>query len=236
MFIHHKLLILILVLSLDGQVQGGKIIGGHKAMPHSRPYMALLEQRTQNVVKYCGAFLLSEDFVMTAAHCQAESYNVILGFHKFSEKEKQNISVDQAFPHKAYNATGYKNDIMLLKLRSKARFNKNVTSIDLADQGDGSLPKSCFVSGWGRNDKNKPHMSRELMEVNVTLIDDKFCALQNFYCSKGETGPAEGDSGGPLVCEDGKAYGVVSSKYKKSLTTYVKISDYRDWIDFIMNI
>uniref|UniRef100_A0A3Q3JQ17 Peptidase S1 domain-containing protein n=1 Tax=Monopterus albus TaxID=43700 RepID=A0A3Q3JQ17_MONAL len=47
---------------------------GHEAVPHSRPYMALLECHTSNgEKKYCGGFLLNEDFVITAAHCQAKS-------------------------------------------------------------------------------------------------------------------------------------------------------------------
>ena len=50
-----------------------EIIGGHEVRPHSRPYMVLLEKHTENGTSYCGGFLLSEDFVMTAAHCQAKS-------------------------------------------------------------------------------------------------------------------------------------------------------------------
>eukprot|EP00064_Thunnus_orientalis_P018088 superscaffoldBa00004051_g18179 len=72
MNIQCKLVILILALTLDDQVHTGKIIGGHEAVPHSRPYMALLEMKTpRDQTKHCGGFLLNEDFVMTAAHCQA---------------------------------------------------------------------------------------------------------------------------------------------------------------------
>ncbi|XP_035509584.1 granzyme G, partial [Morone saxatilis] len=217
MFIHCKLAILILALILDGQVHTGEIIEGHEAVPHSRPYMVLLKQHMQDgKALWCGGFLLNEDFVMTAAHCNARRYTVFLGLHRFHESNGvQHIDVEQAFPHENYNETdNLKNDIMLLKLSSKATFSEKVKPIALADGGDDSLPKSCSISGWGRTNREIKYMSLVLMEANVTLIDDEQCAKENLYCSEGETGPGEGDSGGPLVCEDGKAYGVVSFTLK----------------------
>ncbi|XP_039984880.1 granzyme E-like [Xiphias gladius] len=241
MFFHCKLVALILVMTLDGQVYTGEIYGGHVAAPHSRPYMVLLEQHMGNgKIKHCGGFLLNADFVMTAAHCQAKSYSALLGVHNFKQtNEIQNISVEEMFPHKEYDPTEYINDIMLLKLSSKANFSTNVRPIALAGQGDGSLPKSCIVSGWGRASIDQSHMSNWLMEVNVTLIDHKGQIKKNSYCSQGETGPANGDSGGPLVCEDEKAYGVVSTSSKPSsggavIYCYTKIPEYRDWIDGVI--
>ncbi|XP_044056126.1 granzyme B(G,H)-like [Siniperca chuatsi] len=241
MFIHCKLVILILVLTLDGQVHTGEIVGGHEAVPHSRPYMVLLERHMQNgKTQHCCGFLLNEDFVMTAAHCHAKSHTVLLGVHNVHKRgEIQRVTVEQTFPRKDYNETVYKNDIMLLKLSSKAKFSENVKPIPLAGQDDGSLPKSCILSGWGTTDRVEKYMSLVLMETNVTLIDSELCRKENFYCSEGKTGPGEGDSGGPLVCEDGKAYGVVSSTFKPHsgaplIHCYAKIPDHRSWIDLTM--
>ncbi|XP_070816901.1 granzyme B-like [Chaetodon trifascialis] len=237
MFIHCELVILMVALTLDGRVHTGEIIGGHEAVAHSRPYMLALELHQQNGKKGgCDGFLLNEDFVMTAAHCQAMSYTVSLGVHNIHNSNGvQRVSVQQAFPHKDYNATIFINDIMLLKLSSKAKFSHNVKPIALAGQTDGSLPKSCIVSGWGATGKN-PKGSAVLMEVNVTLVDNKQCAEEKFYCSEGQTGPGGGDSGGPLVCEDGKAYGVVSfsGNLKPNgplIYAFTKIPEYRSWID-----
>ncbi|XP_070816903.1 granzyme G-like [Chaetodon trifascialis] len=237
MFVHCSLVILI--LTLGGQVHTEEISGGHEAAAHSRPYMALLKLYTQNKkTKHCGGFLLNEDFVMTAAHCQAESYNVLLGVHDIHNTDEiQTISVEQACPHKDYNAANYMNDIMLLKLSSKANISQNVKPIDLAGQSDGSLPKSCSVSGWGKTSQNAGPLSNVLMEVNVTLIDSKQCAEKNSYCSEGGKGPCPGDSGGPLVCEDVKAYGVVSAGITQNnmpIKYFVKIPDYSSWIDSVM--
>ncbi|KAM7410201.1 hypothetical protein PAMA_001581 [Pampus argenteus] len=239
MNIQCKLVILILVLTLCDQVHTVEIIGGHEAVPHSRPYMVILERTMQDgEKKNCDGFLLNEDFVMTAAHCQAESYKVLLGVHNIHGHDGiQRISVDQTFPRNDYNKSGYKNDIMLLKMRSKALFSDNVKPIALA--GQGSLPKTCMISGWGSTKNSNGYMSPVLLEVNVTLTDIKQCYKEKSYCSVGDPGPGMGDSGGPLVCEDGKAYGVVSFTFiphsgGPPIHHYAKIPDYRPWIDLAM--
>ncbi|XP_022046709.2 granzyme B(G,H)-like [Acanthochromis polyacanthus] len=239
MFINCKLPTLTLVLTLCGQVHSGGIIGGHEAKPHSRPYMALLELKVPDKPDgHCGGFLLNEDFVMTAAHCQAESYKVFLGLHSYFDVNGiQELPVGKTFPHKDYDGKHYKNDIMLLQLSSKAKFNEHVKPIALAAEDNGHLPKLCSVSGWGKI--NDEHVSLKLLELNVTLTNNSHCAGEKLYCSEGPTGPGKGDSGGPLVCEDGKAYGLVSCSKKPDpdgsmVYRYTKIPEYKQWLDNIM--
>lgn len=71
-------------------VHAGKIIGGQRAVPHSRPYMAIVQKHALgNNTTYCDGFLLNEYFVMTAAHCRArlvcQSFVVpmVLLFHHY---------------------------------------------------------------------------------------------------------------------------------------------------------
>uniref|UniRef100_A0A8C3H9I2 Peptidase S1 domain-containing protein n=1 Tax=Chrysemys picta bellii TaxID=8478 RepID=A0A8C3H9I2_CHRPI len=46
------------------------IIGGQEARPHSRPYMAFVKiEKGGNQRSKCGGFLIREDVVVTAAHC-----------------------------------------------------------------------------------------------------------------------------------------------------------------------
>ncbi|XP_026101463.1 granzyme M-like [Carassius auratus] len=52
-------------LTFTARVNVG-IVNGKEAKPHSRPYMVSLQNRFKHT---CGGFLISDEFVMTAAHC-----------------------------------------------------------------------------------------------------------------------------------------------------------------------
>ncbi|XP_039896332.1 mast cell protease 1A-like isoform X3 [Simochromis diagramma] len=235
MIIYYKLTLLTLVLSFHQQ--GHAIIGGHEAVPHSRPYMVLLQMNSAaGHIGHCAGFLLNEDFVMTAAHCQAESYKVFLGLHNYHDQngvQHVNVPGRNAFTMKGYDPVDFRNDMMLLKLSTKAELNDKVKPIGLAHRDDGSLPKTCVISGWGSTENSK-YPSAKLLEVNVILTDNELCANTNKYCSEGERGPGQGDAGGPLVCEDGKAYGMISASKinpdRSTIKSYTKIPDHIDFI------
>ncbi|XP_012715255.3 granzyme G isoform X1 [Fundulus heteroclitus] len=236
MFIYCTQAVLMLVLTFQRESHAGRVLGGHEVVPHSRPYVVLLKTIDQNdTPNFCGGFLITEDFVVTAAHCKAKSYKVIPGLHQYNERHI--LSVKENFVHNYYNENDYTNDIMLLKLSSKAVWNDKVKPIALADQQGNSLPTLCTVCGWGPTSSKETHMSSTLMEASVTLINNELCVKENVYCSEGDKGPSKGDSGGPLVCEDGKAYGVVSASQTTNgsmLYKYTKIKDNIDWINNII--
>ncbi|XP_040824865.1 granzyme B-like isoform X2 [Ochotona curzoniae] len=110
-------LLLLLTLFLSLRAEAGEIIGGHETKPHSRPYMAFIQYWNGSDRKRCGGFLIREDFVLTAAHCQGSPINVTLGAHNINKPEKtwQVIPVRNAIPHPEYNRKDYSNDIMLLQ-------------------------------------------------------------------------------------------------------------------------
>ncbi|XP_043382870.1 granzyme H isoform X2 [Chelonia mydas] len=95
----------------------GEIIGGWEAKPHSRPYMAYLLIRRGDKTIFCGGFLVSKNFVLTAAHCKGDKITVTLGAHDITKRERsrQVIPVRRQYPHKDYNKKSFNNDIMLLQ-------------------------------------------------------------------------------------------------------------------------
>uniref|UniRef100_A0A8C4TBJ2 Peptidase S1 domain-containing protein n=1 Tax=Erpetoichthys calabaricus TaxID=27687 RepID=A0A8C4TBJ2_ERPCA len=233
----------------------GQIIGGRESKPHSRPYMAFLEIETEKDTMTCGGFLINPSFILTAAHCKGRYITALLGVHNRLKPENsmQRIEVQEIIPHEKYNQTTSTHDIMLLKLKRKAKLTDKVKTISLPKKGQDIPPNTvCFVAGWG-NTKNNGKDSKVLREVNMTVLDINKCTAAKKYnlmnsviCTSGAgiKGTCDGDSGGPLVCPVSKrkqaAVGIVSFRYADKqrrckdpgrINIYTKVTAYQKWID-----
>ncbi|XP_039622726.1 granzyme B-like [Polypterus senegalus] len=232
--------IVAICFSLAG-ASGDKIIKGHEVKPHSRPYMAALYAgKPQKFI--CGGFLILPNYVLTAAHCKKDKIIVYLGSHNISKKEmsRQMIPVQSSIPHEKYDRKTLANDIMLLKLKHKAKLTNKVRTIGIPKRDVPVWPGTiCWVAGWGFTTENGKESS-VLREVKVKVQAP--CASASQICARGAgiKGACEGDSGGPLVCPDNMkiptAVGILSFETdtcENSLNKniYVSVSAYREWIE-----
>ncbi|XP_059587553.1 cathepsin G-like [Alligator mississippiensis] len=228
-----------------------EIIGGRIVKKYSRPYMAYTKiEKTEKVNSKCGGFLIQEDVVVTAAHCNTEprhlsKMSVILGAHNIRKPEpnSQQIKVRRWIPHPQFNRTiSHCYDIMLLLLKHKARLNKQVQTIPLPAWKKNVKPGTmCSVAGWGRIHLWSNKSSDVLLEVDLRVQDDRICrkcfpkySPQVQMCvgdSSGKRSTFKGDSGGPLVC-NGTAYGIVSyGPHGKTFPeVFAKVSSFIPWI------
>ncbi|XP_073700878.1 cathepsin G-like [Garra rufa] len=201
----------------------------------------------------CGGFLISDRFVMTAAHCKKPNKNLtaVVGMHDLKKRRRgsDRIRVESYHKHPDFNNNTMQNDIMLLKLKKKVKQNKNVKIISIPTQEGDIKPDSvCSVAGWGRLSLEKgKNNNTHLMEADVKIMNntecknkwkDKYSASQ-MMCVYGHGGSCNGDSGGPLVCGD-TAVGVTSFGDPKACNSrelpevYTKISAYLPWIRSII--
>ncbi|XP_036119567.1 granzyme B-like [Molossus molossus] len=235
-------LILLAFLPPPG-AEAGKIIGGHEAKPHSRPYMAYVHIKDKTESR-CGGVLVEENFVLTAAHCKGRSISVTLGAHNIKKQEKtqQVILVKRAITHPDYDSRKISNDIMLLQLERKIKKTNAVKPLHLPRSRTWPRPgQECTVAGWGRV-APKGRLPDTLQEVELTVQPDQVCEdhLPRYYnktiqlCLGDPTenkASFQGDSGGPLMCKN-TIQGIVSygNKNGKPPRAYTKVSVFLPWI------
>uniref|UniRef100_I3JCP3 Anionic trypsin-2 n=1 Tax=Oreochromis niloticus TaxID=8128 RepID=I3JCP3_ORENI len=247
MLVLQEILLLHVLACLGRLTHGSDIIHGEKAPENSMQYMASVQDNEGEHV--CGGFLITEDFVVSAAHCDDSSPTyVVLGNHNLKNGNHQKIKIENKIIHKNYRQVGLGDDIMLIKLSEKVQLGHGVRVIQIP-HAEINLKENqvCQVAGWGKT-KTEGELVDELMVANVSVITSKNCEDQwmilpaNVICAGGyETtkGFCQGDSGGPLVC-DGLAVGVVSFNYEKNCNypdkpnVYTDISKYRQWIDKVV--
>ncbi|KAG6922060.1 mast cell proteinase-3, partial [Chelydra serpentina] len=230
----------------------GEIIGGHEAEPHSRPYMAYLNIRRRGDPYICGGFLVSENFVLTAAHCNGDKITVSLGAHNIEQQEQsqQKITARRRIPHPQFIRETHNNDIMLLQLAARAKLNRWVKTIALPRANNTVKPGTkCSVAGSGRTSTECKSTPTRLQEVNLKVLKDDVClknpdlTYRDYNASsmmcvgdpKEGKDSWKGDSGGPLVC--GKtAQGIVSWGSEDGIPpgVYMRVSTFIPWIREMM--
>ncbi|XP_050959730.1 duodenase-1-like [Labeo rohita] len=224
------------------------IVNGTEAKPHSRPYMVSLQK--DNRQHKCGGFLISDRFVMTAAHCRKknETLTAVIGAHDLTKSEGSvRIGVSPTTSIQTLKDHTLQNDIMLLRLEKEVEQNEIVKIISIPTQEGDIKPDSvCSVAGWGRLSL-KGKKSKRLMEADVKIMNNTECknkwkkkySASEMMCVYGHGGSCSGDSGGPLVCGD-TAVGVTSFGGGKECNSrerpevYTKISAYLPWIHSII--
>uniref|UniRef100_A0A3P9K2Z5 trypsin n=1 Tax=Oryzias latipes TaxID=8090 RepID=A0A3P9K2Z5_ORYLA len=92
---------------------GSVIINGELAPEGSMQFMVSVQNKNGHV---CGGFLISEDFVVTAAHCDSGLTHVILGGHNWKNSNVKKIEISNQCKNKDYSDAQYGYDIMLLKV------------------------------------------------------------------------------------------------------------------------
>ncbi|XP_058616101.1 granzyme B-like [Onychostoma macrolepis] len=235
-------------LTFTARVNVG-IVNGREAKPHSRPYMVSVQKDKEHI---CGGFLISDRFVMTAAHCRknAPVVTVVLGAHDLRKENSVRFTVDSYHQHPIRQSNLFNNDadVFGLQLEKNVQLNNNIKWISIpAEEGDIEAGSVCSIAGWGLLE-TKGKRSDHLMETNVTVMNNKKCeskwgkedfSASQMMCVYGDGGSCEGDSGGPLVCGD-TAIGVTSfgdpdlCNSPELPEVYTKISAYIPWIKNII--
>jgi len=242
---------LLFLIPLIGASMGFKprIVGGTLARPGEIPYQVSLQDiKTDH--HFCGAVILNEQYVLTAAHClvnkNTSKVSVNVGMTNLRKPHSIHL-IESSYIHEEYDPTNsWINDIALIKLKSPFSFSSLVSAVKLPRQNETTDANTVtIVSGFGRLWQGGMG-STELRVVNIIVADQTFCREQyganfmNIYdtqiCAYDPTeqkGSCQGDSGGPLTA-NGKLIGLVSWSNGCADTefpsVFTRVSSYIDWI------
>uniref|UniRef100_A0A8B9NEM8 Coagulation factor IX n=1 Tax=Accipiter nisus TaxID=211598 RepID=A0A8B9NEM8_9AVES len=228
---------------------------------HERDFLLLPQVHLVNShgVGFCGASIINEKWVVTAAHCLQPATLVSAGEYNTNEEDntEQRRKVVKILPHPTYNATINKhhNDIALLELDRPLSFNSYVTPICIGSREfTNALLKhgTGTVSGWGSTlFRGRP--ATVLQILKVPFVDRPTCLkststtiLQNMFCAGFPAGGSDtcgGDSGGPYTTEiEGTwfltgitSWGEECAKPGK-YGIYTRVSKYLKWIKEITRL
>ncbi|KAG7200507.1 hypothetical protein KM043_001071 [Ampulex compressa] len=224
----------------------GRIVGGEDTSIEAAPHQVSIQQRSG--YHYCGATIISEEWVLTAAHCSQQpikDYTLRTGstlvdaggsLHKLKE-----IIVHEKYSKNFWGVPT--NDIALMRLEKPLVFDDTRQPILLFEQDELSTPgANAVVTGWGWTSRELPKV---LQTVQVPIVSKEYCnkayrsmngIAKGQICAAipaGGKDSCQGDSGGPMSIE-GRLAGVVSwgkgCGVKDYPGVYTEVAYYRDWI------
>jgi len=195
-------------------VRGGRIVNGNKTTPGAYPWAVGIQFGDK---LYCGGSLITNRFVITAAHCvkgiSPRRIKLILGDHdrRHTEDAQETLTIDQVFIRPDFVKKTFNNDLALIKLNREVQFSPYIRPVCLPTTDRSYNGQNTTVVGWGKlGEGGKP--ADVLMDVTVPIITQKKCRREtryraseitsNMICAGYDTGvldACQGDSGGPMV-------------------------------------
>uniref|UniRef100_A0A1A9VFY2 CLIP domain-containing serine protease n=1 Tax=Glossina austeni TaxID=7395 RepID=A0A1A9VFY2_GLOAU len=209
-----------------GDSNSNRILGGEETNLNEFPWMALLRYDSPSNEFKCGGSLITNFYVLTAAHCTKTPDPIIgvrLGEHDLSKdfdceqrgtKEfcappVEDFGVERIIVHPKYTVRSTSNDVALVRLDRKVEFKTHIKPICLPTTQrsiEVNTNEKIFVAGWGATEAGS--QSSLLLKAFVQRYNDSVCRnafkieLSEKHICAGDVenghDTCKGDSGGPL--------------------------------------
>lgn len=236
--------------SAEESTFGVRIVNGAPvAEADEYPWMVALVRRAEPnnfQAQFCGGTLISQNVVLTAAHCldgfrRATDIQVLVGSKSLSAPQASRVNVVQMIMHRSYNRSSLRNDIGLLVL---AQSQQGVfPSLATSTPSNGT---SVTALGWGAVSADA-RFYPDALQFGELKIDESCSGWGSFdpvsmVCALGVTpnfaDTCSGDSGGPLFRIVGDrpelvgvtSWGSMPCAIQNVSGGYVRVSSFNQWV------
>merc|ERR1712098_950568 len=168
-----------------------RIVGGKVTEVNEYPWQVGLVDKGYSYV-WCGASLISDRWIMTAAHCtrgeSAGNIQALLGEHDYSTNSETTMvrtGILKIIDHPDYHHGTTDIDFSLLKMKRTVDFSKypHIRPICLpTDPNEDYTGFTATVTGWGTTSSGGSS-SKKLREVDVKVISNSDCENKYNYPS-----------------------------------------------------
>ncbi|CAK1578026.1 unnamed protein product [Parnassius mnemosyne] len=216
-----------------------RIVGGRNATCEEFPHQVSF---VVNNSYFCGGFIISEQYILTAAHCgqEVDPSTVVMRTGSTWRKNGTKVTVTEVIPYPEYSNPPYDKDIAIMKIAEPLEFDTCTQPIALP-------PKGLFASSGEVMTQGATMIPDRLMAVNLTIVNHVLCQAayiplsitENMLCAGnfflGGPSTCQGDSGG-IGSIDNVARGIVSfgrgcgQPLAPSVFTDISAPDMRDFI------
>ncbi|XP_024615407.1 serine protease 27 [Neophocaena asiaeorientalis asiaeorientalis] len=208
-----------------------RMVGGQDTLEGEWPWQVSLQR---NGSHFCGGSLITERWVLTAAHCfsntsETSLCQVLLGVRQLVKPGPHAMytRVKRVKSNPLYQGMASSADVALVELEAPVTFTNYILPVCVPDPSViFETGMNCWVTGWG-NPSEQDHLPnpRILQKLAVPIIDTPKCNLlyskdsepgfqpktikDDMLCAgfaEGKKDACKGDSGGPLVCLVGQSW------------------------------
>ncbi|XP_029036053.2 venom serine protease 34-like isoform X1 [Osmia bicornis bicornis] len=229
-----------------------RIVGGVNAGVNEFPMMAGLVDSVNRIV-FCGCTIISNRYVVTAAHCvdtrDYRELGILVGDHDLSTGADTNATVlhrvIRSIVHPNYSVGNNLNDIAILKTEREIVFNNQVGPACLPFQHSPDTFGGNYVDvlGWGSTSFGGS-TSDILQKVTLSVLTNLQCSqiysniTRDLICTYGEDKDScQFDSGGPVLWQNPTSRrliltGIISQGTNCGISAGIntRVGAYIDWI------
>ncbi|XP_055604199.1 collagenase-like [Uranotaenia lowii] len=213
-FVHWLVWLVSIIVGTIRAEDDPRIVNGQNAQYGQFPYQAMLTITNPDRTSRCGGSLISERWILTAAHCIDEALvvEILLGtiYRNPTDDGSLRLVSTLLIVHPKFNPDTLENDIGLIHLLESVEFTDRIAPIQLPSGHQTYQGRAAIASGFGRT-KTDGSPAERLQYAVMDVLSNAMCASaypgiirSTNICAVGRnrSSTCNGDSGGPLRLEN----------------------------------